>query len=171
MRELRLRIKFGEHKFECEGPADHVERRFESFKRMVMPESPPPFTVQSPQITIQAPVLPAAVVAEMLMLDKIIKVDGRVVSLSVRSTVEEAILTILLGQRQIRQNNSVSGVEIMNGLRESGLDVPRADTILGKYARAGLVVAMGRRKLRRYRLSTDGIVHAEQVAHRLIDNH
>jgi hypothetical protein len=103
-----------------------------------------------------------------LTLDRILKVDGRLVFLSVPARIDEAILAILLGQRQFRQNNTVSGVEIMNGLRESGLDVPRADTILGKHARAGLVVAVGRRKLRRYRLSTDGVARAEQIARRLM---
>ena len=103
-----------------------------------------------------------------LLLNKIIQTKGRVVFVSVNAKVDEAVLAILLGQRHFRQNNSVSGMEIMSGLRESGFRILRADTILAKYAGDGSVVATGRRKLRRYRLSTDGIQRAEQIARHLI---
>jgi len=101
-------------------------------------------------------------------LDKILQVGGRMVSLTVSARLHEAILAILLGQRQFRQNNAVSGMGIMSGFRESGLNLLRADTILAKYAHAGIVVAMGRRKSRRYRLSTDRVARAEQIARHVI---
>ncbi len=101
-------------------------------------------------------------------LDKILQVGGRMVSLTVSARLDEAILAILLGQRQFRQNNAVSGMGIMSGFRESGLNLLRADTILAKYAHAGIVVAMGRRKSRRYRLSTDRVARAEQIARHVI---
>ena len=42
------------------------------------------------------------------------------------------------------------------------------EAILAKYAHAGMVVAMGRRKSRRYRLSTDRVARAEQIARHVI---
>ena len=91
-----------------------------------------------------------------------------VVSLTVNARTEHAVLAILLGQRHFRKNNSVSGMEIMSGLRSSGFDVRRADTMMAKHASEGSVVATGRRKLRRYRLSTDGVARAEQIVRSLI---
>jgi hypothetical protein len=160
--ESKLRIKFGDHEFEIEGPAEHVERQFETFKRMVLPEP------ESAAPPVEVPAAVAGPVPPPLLFNKIMRTKGPVVSLSVKAKINEAILAILLGQRNLRQNNSVSGMEVMNGLRESGLNIPRADIILAKYAEDGTVVAAGRRKFRRYRLSTDGIVRAEQIVRHLI---
>jgi hypothetical protein len=101
-------------------------------------------------------------------LERIMRVRGRILSLSVTATAAEAVLVILLGQRNLRQNDSVSGTEIMRGLRDSGIRIPRADTILTKHAGTGSVVAMGERRRRRYRLSSLGVEKAQQIARSLI---
>jgi hypothetical protein len=169
MSDSKLRIRFGDYRFEIEGPADHVERQFDAFRRMLAPEpEPAPFVEAVSPASAQEKPKTAGEQKPPLALEKILRMKANVISLGVRAKVEDAILVILLGQRNVRQNNSVSGMEIMRGLRQSGIEVPRADMILKKYAQAGLVVASGRRKLRRYRLSTDGGARAEQIALRLI---
>jgi predicted nucleic acid-binding protein len=158
MSESRIRIKFGEHEFEAEGPAESVERQFAAFKQLVAPD---------PQLVMQATRLSGSDTAPVA-LEKIVRIRGRIVSLSVTAKAEDAVLVLLLGQRQFRKNDIVSGSQVMRGLRDSGLRIPRADTILAKHARDGYVIAMGARRLRRYRLSSAGVDRAEQIARQLI---
>ena len=55
----------------------------------------------------------------------------------------------------------------MNGLRDSGIEVLRADTSLLKHAKAGRVIVNGQRRSWRYRLSAAGAELAAQIAHSL----
>jgi hypothetical protein len=162
MSELRIRMKFGEHEFEAEGLADAVERQLESFKQLIAPGQAAALsqrTAESPEDQRKA--APPA-------LERIMRIRGRILSLSVTATAADAVLVILLGQRNLRQNDSVSGTEIMRGLRDSGIRIPRADTILTKHAGTGSVIAMGERRRRRYRLSSAGVEQAQQIALSLI---
>jgi hypothetical protein len=158
MSESRIKIKFGGHEFEAEGSPESVERLFESFKHLIAP--PPPET-STPSET--APPPPAETKASTIPLHTIVRIQGRVVSLSVNAKSEDAVLLLLLGQMQFRRNNTVSGAEVMEGLRESGLKVRRADRILATHIRDGYVVAMGQLRRRRYRLSNAGIDRAQQL--------
>jgi len=86
----RGRIKIGDHEFDAEGPADVVQDQFAAFKEMI---ATLPTQSRQPQeqerdkeqnSTSQLPHLP---------LEKIIKVEGRVVSLTARcESVDEAVL-------------------------------------------------------------------------------
>src|SRR5205807_9904884 len=76
-----------------------------------------------------------------LNLEKIMRAEGRLISLTVRAdTVADAALLLLLGQRQFRANDSVTGGEVLDGLRESGQAVPRIDSTLSRLADDGLVI-------------------------------
>ena len=87
--------------------------------------------------------------------------------MSVKANVMDAVLMILLGQRMMRENENVSGIELMEGLRGSGIQVNRVDTLMTKLAHEGTVIAMGVHRRRRYRLSVIGVTRAEQLARRL----
>jgi len=163
MSELRIKIRLGEREFEIEGSAESVERQFEAFKWLIAPP-PDPTPVKEP---LPEPPTPALAV-ERVPLERIMRIRGAIISLSVSSKVHDAVLVILLGQRIYRQNDNVSGIEVMEGLRDSGIRVPRVDLLLSRYARLGIVVAMGQHRRRRYRLSTAGVEQAQQIAHRLI---
>jgi hypothetical protein len=158
MSELRIKIKFGEHEFEAEGAPEPVERLFESFKRLIAP--PPP---EMPKPSEAPPPPEAEKKAPPIPLHTIVRIQGRIVSLSANAKSDDAVLLLLLGQMQFRRNNTVSGAEVMQGLRESGLKVRRADRILAAHVRNGYVVAMGRLRRRRYRLSNAGIDRAQQL--------
>jgi hypothetical protein len=163
MSELRIRIKLGEHEIELEGSVDAVERQFEPFKLLLIPQSPLA-SVQKDSADIEE----QTKAPSRLPLEKIIRVHDDIYSLSVNAKLEDAILVILLAQRTFRQNENVSGVEIMKGLRSSGFRVSRVDTILNRYFRLAQVVPMGQHRRRRYRLSLDGLQRAEQIARTLI---
>ena len=86
----------------------------------------------------------AAQQAGQLQLEKIMRGDGRVVSLTAQARdISDAVLLVLLGQRHFRASDSVTGYEIMNGLRQSGHAVPRADRVLANLRTSGDVIILG----------------------------
>ena len=154
MSDSRLKIKIGESELEVQGETEFVQRQFDEFKRLLA-------------IGHQAE-LPAEDNGHPpISWEKIIRRRGRILSLSAPATVEEAVLVLLLSHHHFRKEEDVTGSEIMNGLRDSGIEVPRADTALLKHAKAGSVIVNGRRRSRRYRLSAAGAELAAQFARSL----
>jgi len=101
-------------------------------------------------------------------IKKLLSTTGKTVSLiSGNGSLGEDILLILLGQQQLRSNTAVAGNEIMDGLRTSGHNIIRADNILRRHTETGHIVATGKRRRRRYWLTSDGIAKASRVARRL----
>jgi hypothetical protein len=102
---------------------------------------------------------------EPIVFEKIFRVDGRTVSIAARvATADDAVLVLLLGQHEVRNNRLVSGHELMNGLRTSGHDVLRIDQTLTRHLRDGYVQIRGRGRRRRYQLTPNGTARAEQIA-------
>jgi hypothetical protein len=160
MTTLRIRIKTGEHEFEAEGPADDVSAQIVTFLRLLGRDDltglKPAAASTPPQPRLDED------------LSSLIHVSGKQVSLNVSSgSPVEDVLLLLLGQQQLRGNTSVAGNEIMEGLRASGYQIPRADHIMKRHASIGFIVATGKRRRRRYRLTTDGIASASKIAQRL----
>jgi hypothetical protein len=158
----RGRIKIGDHEFDAEGPADVVQDQFAAFKEMI---ATLPTQSRQPQeqerdkeqnSTSQLPHLP---------LEKIIKVEGRVVSLTARcESVDEAVMLILLGQKEFRNNQEVTGAEIMDGLKQSGYLLGRVDLVLDKLSKEGSTIIIGVHRARRYRLTNVGHSKALSIA-------
>src|SRR5215468_734597 len=97
------------------------------------------------------------------------RVDGRIVSLTVNAqSIQDAVLALLLGQRQFRSNDTVTGAEILGGLRESGRGVGRIDHTLNQLTAEGSVITIGQHRGRRYRLTNSGVNRAQEVARGLI---
>ena len=97
------------------------------------------------------------------------KADGRIVSLTAKGeTVDEAILLILLGQKDLRNNQEVTGAEIMDGLKQSGYQVDRIDRTIDKLSSVGDAITIGAHRSRRYRLTNQGLARALAVAKELI---
>jgi len=75
------------------------------------------------------------------MLNRIMRQEGRVVSLTVRgASLEDEVLLVMLGQRILRSNESITGGEIIEGLRLTGRTVNRVDYQLDKMTTAGHVI-------------------------------
>ncbi len=154
MGDTRVRIKFGEHEFEAAGSEESVDRHLAFFKQLIAPPG------------IEAIALPEA--ERPLPLEQILRLNGKIVSLSVTAKVEDAILVLLLGLAQLCQKSIVSGAEIMMGLRQSGFRLRRADVLLRKHEVKGNIIAIGRHRSRRYQFSKKGKEQAQQIARGLI---
>src|SRR5438552_581863 len=150
----KLKIKLGEHEFDAEGPVDVVQAQFATFRELIeaLPKTarqttPAPINLDAPFQSTTPPSLKGE-----LMLDKIMRQEGRVVSLTARgASLEDEILLLLLGQRKLKSNDSVSGGEILDGLRLTGRTVNRIDYQMDKMTEAGDVITVGTNRARRYR--------------------
>jgi hypothetical protein len=164
MDTYRLKIKIGDHEFEAEGNQDAVQSQFEAFKAMIagIPTAVP---TTAPQINAAPAVQPG----DTLNLDKIMRIDGRIISLTARpAALEDSILLLLLGQRQYRSNDSVTGSEVIDGLEHSGIRVSRVDRNLEKLATQGDVIKIGIGRASRYRLTNPGMSKAQTTARELV---
>jgi hypothetical protein len=173
MDTYKLKIRVGDHEFEAEGPVEVVQAQFAEFRDLLnsiptKPKEPePPAAPLSDDPVVdnitKLPALPH------LPLEKILKVEGRKVSLTAQcETVDEAVLLILLGQMEFRANQEVTGAEIMDGLKQSGWVLDRVDKTLDKLSREGNVHTMGVHRGRRYRLTNLGKRTALGVADELL---
>jgi hypothetical protein len=167
----KIKIKIGNHEFEAEGPAEIVQSQFATFKDLIALQpttilSPPSQTEQQiPQDQPQSGVQPA------LQLDKIFKVEGRIVSLTAHAgSPDDATILLMLGQKQFRGNDGVTGQELGDGLEHSGIRVLRVDRIMDKFVKEGLVLKIGLGRASRYRLTNPGLAKAQSVAKDLISN-
>jgi hypothetical protein len=171
MTDYRLKIKIGEHEFEAEGPADIVQAQFDIFKELVS-RAPIKATPEKPEQKIPDTGGQAngnGTNTNQLDLEKIMRADGRVVSLTVRAgSGTDAVLLLLLGQRQFRSNDSVTGSELAAGLRESGHGALRGDYLTDRLARDGAVITIGEHRGRKYRLTNTGVARAQEIARNLI---
>lgn len=167
MEVQRLRVKVGDHEFEAEGAADVVQAQFEAFRDLVVnapsaKSAKPPPDVGSTGGSTDGD-------SDALKLDSITNVNDRVVSLTARGdTLEEEIMLLLLGQKMLRSNDSVSGAEIIDGLRQTGRTVKRVDYQLDKMKVTGDAITTGRGRARRYRLTNQGRSKAIEIARALI---
>jgi hypothetical protein len=169
MNTYKLKIKIGTHEFEAEGPADVVQAQFEAFKDLVSTQKFNNAASSQLETTQNAADRVVSALEQSLVLDKITRIDERIVSLTARAeTIEDAVLVVLLGQRMLRSNDSVTGSEVIDGLRQSGLAVNRVDWRLEKLASQGLIIKIGSNRASRYRLTNQGMNKAQAVARALI---
>jgi hypothetical protein len=66
------------------------------------------------------------------------------------------------------RSDSVTGSEVIDGLRQSGFTVGRVDWRLEKLASQGLIIKIGSNRPSRYRLTNQGMNKAQWVARTLI---
>ena len=152
MDNYKLKLKIGEHEFEAEGPTEIVQAQFAAFRELIQSIQQAPVRISPPPAELTINGTQPVVIAKNseFMLDKIMRTEGRVVSLTARgSSLEDEILLVLLGQRNLRSNDSVSGGEILDGLRLTGRQVVRIDYQLDKMTTAGDVITVGNFRARR----------------------
>ncbi|MDR3564766.1 MAG: hypothetical protein P4N59_25505 [Negativicutes bacterium] len=169
MEVSKIRIKIGEHEFEASGPPESVQAQFEAFQKLIIsvpikqPENP---VIQDEEEHSNQRV--SGGVAHV-PLEKILRVSGRIVSLTaIPVSTEDAALLIMLGHKDLRNNESVTGQEIGDGLSQSGRPVPRTDRIMDKPIASAYVLKSGFKRSTRYRLSNIGHQKALATARELI---
>ena len=177
----KLKLKIGANEFDAEGPADVVQAQFDAFRELILEAArmSPPVSV-SPSTTLSASLSPSASASPSPAfepsladvddaLNRIMRVEDRVVSLTVRArSVDDAVLLLVYGQKMLRNNDAVTGAEVMSGLTGSGLRVLRADRLLEKGGEIGDLIVVGIRRAKRYRLTNAGMNKARQLAADLI---
>jgi hypothetical protein len=166
----RLKMKIGDHEFEAEGSADAVREQFQVWQELVKTAAvatPPPAKNANLDSDNQAASTPKQDPTTVdVNLQKIMRLDNRIVSLTARlGSVHDAVLVMLYGQKAMRNNEAVTGAELLDGLAATGgFAVSRLDRILDKLADDGDVMAFGERRGKRYRLTNTGIAKARAVA-------
>ena len=153
MDTVRFKTKIGEHEFDLEGPPEFVREQFVAWQELVKLSVAAPFQQKQIMAANTSPEShQAAQTADDGELDfsKILRTDGRYVSLTVRpTTVHDAIIVMLYGQKTIRSNDAVTGAELLSGLSATGgYGTPRLDRILDKLAEDGDVMSFGERRER-----------------------
>lgn len=171
----RLKIKIGEHEFEAEGAPDIVQKQFQAFKELIVSlpaKDPEPFP--KPPLAASGAVPLSNLGTNMPPnghdLAKIMKVTDRIISLTVQaSSLEDAAMLILYGQKEMRGNELCTGGDVMSGLTATGgFAVSRIDKTLAKLGRDGDVIVIGEHRSKRYRLTNSGLTKVRQIASDLL---
>jgi hypothetical protein len=167
----RLKIQIHGNLFEAEGDRETVQEQFQAFKEMVT-QAPQPVTPafrpppELPKNTPEQPTVNAFVPFNEQSLGKIMRLEAKVVSLTVRAkTVQDALLLIVYGQKVLRQNELCSGGVLLSGLVTSGgYSIDRVDRLLHNMGLAGDLIVTGEHRAKKYRLSNSGLVKVRQIA-------
>jgi len=163
MENTRIKIKIGNHEFEAEGPSKIVQEQFEAFKQLIVSE--PQHVAPSPKTPTEAKAHGATLDKETGKLDSICRVEGRVVSLTVKpEAAANGALLVMLGQRIYRESETVTASELIDGLEQSGYTPDRLNRIMQPLADEGSVVRIGKKKGTRYRFTNQGLSKAQAIA-------
>ena len=169
MESYKLRVKIGEHEFEAEGDPETVKQQFDAFHALLgtlRNQSPKDIPLEAPP-SPDTPAPPANIAH--VPLERIMKVQGRIVSLTVAPpTLQDSALLVLLGNKELRNNEMATGQEIGDGLAQSGRPVSRVDRVMEKMVDDAYVLKSGFKRGTRYRLSNTGLQKALAVARELI---
>ena len=164
METSRIKIKIGNHEFEAEGPPELVQSQFETFKQLIAAN---PMTIISPSSSDQR-INPPVGDQPKSKFDKMFKTEGRIVSLTAMpQTSSDAALLVMFGQKQYRNNDTVTGQEVGDGLDHSGVVVARVDRIMDAFIQEGSVMKIGQGRATRYRLTNTGLNKAVNIADQL----
>ena len=159
MTSYKLKVHIGgQHDFEAEGDKETVERQFATFTELIRS------VISKPGANTHAPGnLPEALV-------KFVRTDDKSIFLSVIPETSypaaDALLIVLLAYKTIRNQNVVSGNELLDSLKKSGIKGSRIDRLFGRYlgGTQALVVKMGIRRGVKYRLTERGVAKARELA-------
>jgi hypothetical protein len=166
MDTAKIRMKIGDHEFEAEGSAEIVQAQFQTFRELLssLGNSTPAPQPSKPQEIAEIPSSSAHI-----PLERIMRSQGRIVSLTAMpSSTEDAALLIVLGNRDLRNNETVTGGEIGDGLAQSGRPVGRVDRVMEKLIGENYILKSGFRRATRYRLSNTGQQKALAIARELV---
>jgi len=159
--DYRLKVKIGEHEFEAEGPVETVETQFEAFKELI---KPPVNKTENPLIVINRDLIARGDLDHLFSLK-----NHRVVSLKFRlDSTADAILLILHGQQQCRNNEAATGGEIKDGLEESGYNGQEVSRRLRELRHEKLIAVTGSHRAKRYSLTAEGLTRAEAIVNNFL---
>jgi hypothetical protein len=173
--QTRLKIKVGEHEFEASGEPEDVKEQYRMFVELVgtmartpHPQPQTPSLNDTPEVDSSTP--SPSTPANELALTKIMKQEGRVVSLTVRpKSLVDAIMLLMLGHKVIRNSEYTTGAELIDGLKTSGgITFSRIDKLMEKISDDGDIIVTGERRGKKYRMTNAGMTKARQIAQDLL---
>lgn len=171
METTRIKIKIDGHELDAEGPVETVQAQFEAFSKLVSSlANKTPVSTTASQVQVPVPKENSSELPH-IPIEKILHLSGRVVSLTaIPKSATDAALLIMLGQKDLRANVSVTGQEIGDGLAQSGREVPRVDRIMDQALKDQYVLKTGVRRGTRYRLTNLGLSKTLIIAKELIES-
>jgi hypothetical protein len=156
MTEYKLKVKIGEFEFEAEGPVETVKAQFEAFKELIKPsvnKTENSFTEIDRNLIAQSN-------PNRLFSLK----NHRVVALTDHpNSTADAILLILHGQQQCRNNNAATGGEIKDGLEGSGYNGQEVSRRLRELRHEKLIAVSGSHRAKRYQLTNEGLLRVKAI--------
>ena len=171
---FKLKVKIDGQEFEAEGLPDLVTRQFEAFRLMIQGAGlglvTGERTVHSEGSRLLNPMShePIAQAGHRdVDLVKLFRVSPQTQLLSLRQPPgskypeADAVLLLLLGHKQLRNEEDVPVTVLTEALKQSGCRVKRLDRILTVYTKDHSVVRSGRGKGGKYRLTNLGLKKAE----------
>jgi len=166
-----LKMKIGPHEFEATGSPESVREKFQAFREMVATLSSSAVKGVMEATKKSLDIIDPTLTTED-QLNKIMRVNGREVSLTARpQNLNDAALLLIFGQKQLRQNDAVTGAEIISGLNTTGgYSFGRIDGMLEKMARDGDLLTFGERRGKKYRLTNTGLAKARAIAAELVSS-
>lgn len=171
METTRIRTKIGDHEFDAEGPVETVQAQFEAFLKIVCAVPTQKQESLKSSSTETKENKNDVVGSAHVPIEKIMHLSGRVVSLTaIPKSATDAALLIMLGQKDFRENVSVTGQEIGDGLAQSGREVPRVDRVMDQALKDQYVLKTGVKRGTRYRLTNVGLSRALAIARELIES-
>jgi hypothetical protein len=185
MDTYKLRIKIGEHEFEAEGEPDTVKQQFEEFKTLIAdhdnakqnPTPPGTGTPNIPPLIIPPGSTPVGIaIAERL--SKVVKIEAKkplvlsALPQGGQDRAGDAALVLLLAYKVFRQQELVSGMALLEGMKASGYTLTRVDRPLMQRlidaAPDCLVIRAGKKRGVTYRLTTPGETRAKVVLEEIL---
>ncbi|MGA6988748.1 MAG: hypothetical protein WBZ01_22040 [Terriglobales bacterium] len=171
METTRIKTKIADHEFDAEGPPAIVQAQFEAFLKVVCSASSKKLEPAKQTTTEVAENKSDPNALPHIPIEKIMHLSGRVVSLTaIPKSATDAALLIMLGQKDLRDNVSVTGQEIGDGLAQSGREVPRVDRVMDQALKEQHVLKTGVKRGTRYRLTNVGLSRALTIAKELIES-
>jgi hypothetical protein len=183
----RIKVRMGNAEFEADGPTELVQQQYEMFMEAVAKASASPLAAASSGVTpagnsispaaqnvngVQGATIPGNSIAVTDdLMTRVFRRDSDSVSLLALPHTEEpeadALMALLLGYQRLLNRPNVTAVTLMQAARQSGINIPRLDTVLG--SRTDLVLAAGARRGRRYSLNNRGVAYAEALVRRMVE--
>jgi len=184
MEPFRLKLKSGIYEFEAEGEQETVKKEAADWRAWVdsRPSTIPPAAPSPPPMTeppVEAAAPNAATVPSLdapsedrQLYAKIFSHEGRVVSLTVipkgMQRTADSMLMVLFGQYVFNGAEPVTGQQVSDGMRMSGVSMQRVDRGWGPHMDTN-VLASGVNRGIRYRLSNTGLARAREIAREMLE--
>ncbi len=163
-----MSLTFASQTFSAEGEYEQVVAQFDRWMKELKQAAPP--VPAMPPAENQQPPLRMRVLLEA-GAEKLFKENGEAIQLMSSPDGDDGtlngILAILLGFKELKNNDKVTGGRIKQSLEISGIPIDRVDRIVDEHR--DLIQANGVRRGKKYSLTTKGLDAAKRIAHDLLE--